>query len=124
MNFIPLPKAIIFLEPVRQHQNDPITDAELARKLEKRYGILKIFAMRRHTKDIRSIIIDTIRKSWKDGTSQERTFKKMAYNITDLWKSFIMRNETGIVTKASVREGRQSFLDTGEYYRRMGVRVE
>ena len=132
MTLTPLPTAISFQEPNIQHQHDAITDPELAKKLEKKYHILRLFAQRK--KDaIKKIIVKGMIRSWKgssvkgllkkikltSGTDQENTYGIMGSQITALYRNFMLANGTGIKTRASIREKRQSFIATGEYYEKM-----
>ena len=132
MTLTHLPTVISFQEPNIQHQHDAITDSELAKKLEKKYHILRLFAQRK--KDaIKKIIVKGMIRSWKgssvkgllkkfeltSGTDQENTYGIMGSQITALYRNFMLANGTGIKTRASIREKRQSFIATGEYYEKM-----
>ena len=118
MTLTPLPTVISFQEPNIQHQHDAITDPELAKKLEKKYHILRIFAQRKKDK-IKGVIIKEVLRAWKSGTSQDKAFGRMGDKITALYRNFMLANGTGIKTRASIREKRQSFIATGEYYEKM-----
>ena len=136
MTLTPLPTVISFQEPNIQHQHDAITDPELAKKLEKKYHILRLFAQRK--KDaIKKIIVKGMIRSWKGSSvkglikkyddliasaskdDQDHTYGIMGAQITALYRNFMLANGTGIKTRASIREKRQSFIATGEYYEKM-----
>ena len=114
----PLPSKISFQEPNIQHQDDAITDPELAKKLEKKYHILKLFSQRKK-KQIKGVIIKETLRAWKSRASQDQAFGRMGVKITSLYRNFMLANGTGIKTRSAVREHRQSFIATGEYYEKM-----
>ena len=118
-----LPEEISFREPVRQHPTGDQTVSEVAKALEKKYHILKLFTKKKNS-EIRSIVIGGIKEAWRGNNDQDRAFNIMQDNIRDLFRQFILANETGIVTKASVARGNQSFIDTGAYYSNLGVKVQ
>jgi len=132
MTLIPLPTEISFQEPNIQHQKDAITDPELAKKLEKKYHILRLFTQRKKNA-MRKIIIKGVIRAWKgtsvkgllkkfeltSGTDQENAYGIMGAQVTSLYRNFMLANGTGIKTLASIRGKRQSFIATGEYYEKM-----
>lgn len=128
-NFSPIvtiPSKITFREPQRQHPkniDNPKTVSEVAKKLEKDYEPLHIF-YRKYKDKIKSVIIEEVKRAWNAGRDQEIVNNIIAERIKALWRQFILRDETGVKTRAAQKAGRQSFLDTGTYYKSMKVQVK
>lgn len=123
---VSIPHQIIFSEPMRKHPgkgSKTETVFDVATDLEKGYDILHIF-YRMYKDELKSIIIQEVKLAWKMGRDQEATNKAISKRIYNLWVMFVIREEHGIKTKAALREGRQSFIDTGSYYKSMIVKIK
>jgi hypothetical protein len=123
---VTIPRQIIFREPLRKHPgkgSKTETVFKVATDLEEGYSIAHIF-YRMYKDELKSIIIQEVKRAWKSGRDQEATNQVIAERIKNLWRQFIIREEHGIKTKAALREGRQSFVDTGAYYKGMAIKVK
>ncbi len=121
--FISFPVSISFQEPTIQHPNGNQSVATVAKALEKKYHLIQGFYLK-HKIDISRIMIDEVRRSWKEKISQEKAFAVIGEAIKDMWRRFILDSESGIITMASQDRGNQSFIDTGAYYSSMRIKVE
>lgn len=124
---VTLPREIIFQEPQRKHPKNSgkgeNTIADVAKKLEKDYDILHIF-MRKYKDKIKSVIIQEVKLAWNSKRDQEMVNNIIGDRIKNLFRQFIIRDETGIKTLAALAAGRQSFVDTGAYYKSLIVKVK
>jgi len=123
---VSIPHQIIFREPLRKHPgkfNQKETVFDVATDLEGRYDILHIF-YRMCKDELKSIIIQEVKRAWKMGRDQEATNGIIAERIKNAFRVFIIEEKHGIKTLAAIREGRQSFIDTGAYYKFMNVVIK
>lgn len=86
-------------------------------ELEKRYKIVKHF--------FNYIEQDLIKKIETDSKRGKRINKDRINEwVKNRWRQWILDGNYGIVTKASVERGNQSFVDTGAYYMSMYPKIE
>lgn len=99
---------LVFLSPSRLHSSeDDVTISEVAKKLEKNYGVIKEFNKKYKNEIIRAIAEYRFGRRGKED-AEER--------IRSLWRTFIIGNESGMTTKASQERGSQPFVDSGDYF--------
>lgn len=124
---VTIPARITFREPTRKHPGkknyEDLTVSAVAKDLEDRYDILHIF-YRMYKQKIKSAIIEEIKLSWKHESDQNIVNGQIAERIKNMWRMFLVREEHGIKTGAAIAEQRQSFIDTGAYYKSMNIKVE
>lgn len=109
---------IDFLQPSHLHPNSNTKSvAEVARRLEKRFGVIDKF-----TKYIEKRLLEKLQNHLlKNGTSGLHRIEQW---LQAEWREFIVKELHHIKTKTASDEGRESFIDTGNYYRSLQVSIK
>lgn len=109
---------ITFLEPERLHpKSDTQTISEVAVFLEQKYKLCNSFIQY-----IKPKLIDKAIKYIFSKTDNNWTFLLERF-LTDEWRDYIVTEKHGIKTKASIKRGDESFIDTSAYYKSMLVKI-
>ena len=116
--------SIEFVEPRRLHPgSDSVSVFEVAQFIEAKYELIALFAKKKQN-DVLDILQDLL----KDMLLGELDFTMfqviLREKVLDLWREFITKQEHSITTKLAQEEGRESFIDTGAYYRSMDIIVK
>lgn len=123
---------IELLESERVHtRNDKITTATLAFILEARYKIMQKFfthiqrALAARAASItQDVILDTKKKQRFDRAGLEKIYNtRLGAWLQSEWRSYIVSEAHGIKTQAAQDANRQSFIDTGDYFKSLQVRI-
>lgn len=99
--------AISFRSPTRAHAGNDEPVADLAKDLEKRFNIIAMFSADNET---------FIKKMFFEYAFGKRRKADAEARIRERWQAYIIDEEHGIKTDAAAAEGRQSFVDTGDYF--------
>lgn len=101
-----------------------VTVAEVARSLEKEYGVVGIF-WKLHGNDVIDLLLDEFKRDIKYG--RDFTGKESMQKVKTMFSEYLLAQEHGIHTKAAllglssrhksgeIGKPRQSFIDTGDY---------
>lgn len=122
---------IELLEPERVHTNsNTITTATLAFILEAKYKILQNFYKHiarsleaRAASITQDVIMDTTRKVYNRVSIEAEFNKRLGAWLQNEWRTYIVSEAHGIKTKAARDADRQSFIDTGDYFKSLQVRI-
>lgn len=121
---------IELLEPERVHtKSNVITTATLAFILEAKYKIMQKFysyiskALEARTASItQDVILDT-KKSYNRVSIEAEYNKRLGAWLQNEWRKYIVSEAHGIKTQAAKDADRQSFVDTGDYFKSLQVRI-
>lgn len=109
---------IYFLEPSHLHPGSyEITVADLGRILEKKYGLISLF-IDYIDKPLRNKLATHLFKYGSKGIHRIEQW------IQAEWRNFIVSELHHIRTKAAEKESRESFIQTGSYYRSLQVLIK
>ena len=117
--------SIHFLEPDRLHTgSDNLTTAELAYILEKKYKLIDRF-----TKSIKNKLYQRVEviisRNMDKPTKWEFLFNRdLSGWLQNEWREFINKGNYGVITKSSQKRGTQPFVDTGDYFKSLKVKIE
>lgn len=123
---------IELLEPERVHtRSNKITTATLAFILEARYKLMqKFFAYiqraleARATSVTQDVILDTKQRQRYDRVGLEKIYNtRLGTWLQNEWRKYIVSEAHGIKTKAAQDTGRHPFIDTGDYFKSLQVRI-
>lgn len=113
---------IIFLEPDRQHTPDregrggDISIPKLALILEKKYHLIQTFCEIKKREIIKILLSEIQRNKNFYIYTQEK--------IKNEWRDYIFNELHKIKPKAAEIAEREAFINTGDYYRNMTIKVE
>lgn len=123
---------IELLEPERVHtRSDKITTATLAFILEARYKIMqKFFAHIQRALEARAasttqdVVLDTRQQQRFNREGLERIYNtRLGAWLQNEWRRYIVSEAHGIKTQAAQDAGRHAFVDTGDYFKSLQVRI-
>ena len=121
--------SIVGIENVRPYVDGSDT-GEVAFKLEKRFEVGKRFIEfiepSLETKFMSAYETELKRFNYDFDKAFERALFLISQWLTKEWREYILMEKHGIKTQASVNDPkgpRQSFVDTGEYFKNMQVRL-
>ena len=123
---------IELLEPERVHtKSNTITTATLAFILEAKYKLMQKFyehiktALEARAASItQDVILDTKQRTRLDRVAIEKIYNtRLGAWLQNEWRAYIVRGTHGIKTKAAQDTDRQSFIDTGDYFKSLQVRI-
>lgn len=121
--------SIVGIENVRPYVDGSDT-GEVAFKLEKRFEVGKRFIEfiepSLETKFMSAYETELKRFDYDFDKAFERVLFLISQWLTKEWREYILMEKHGIKTQASVNDPkghRQSFVDTGEYFKNMQVRL-
>lgn len=115
---------IDFMEPERLHSNsDTLTTADLAKILESKYKLVQKFTQHIESR-LMSRITQVISRFIEKGVYKEKSLEKMLNQqvggwLQNEWRNYINSGIHGIKTQISKKQERQSFVDTGDYFKSM-----
>lgn len=108
------------------------TTSQVAANLEKRYGIVTYFskAYKRDIVDALKVpLLDTVVSFFKGKTKASNVKPSQLKKVRNLFKDMLLLQRlngriTGVPTKVARKEGRPSFIKTGNYMNSFTVKVE
>lgn len=126
-------RSFSFTEPLKKHgksrnkiakfpYNPKTTVAEVARELESRFGIIDTFAEKYKTEIAQIITSASVDRIFGRMTRTE-AYAEIQSKIRKHFQAYLRYEEHGIKTKTALIEGRQSFIDTGEYKDLLKVKI-
>lgn len=121
---------IELLEPERVHtKSNVITTATLAFILEAKYKIMQKFysyiskALEARAASITQDVIFDTKKSYNRVSIEAEYNKRLGAWLQNEWRKYIVSGAHGIKTQAAKDADRQSFVDTGDYFKSLQVRI-
>lgn len=121
---------IELLEPERTHtKSDTLTTAALAFMLEARYKIMRKFsehiskALEARAAAVTQDIILETKRTFNNTKIEAEYNKRLGAWLQNEWRRYIVSEAHGIKTKAAQDNDRKSFVDTGDYFKSLQVRI-
>ena len=109
---------IEFLEPERLHpSSDTLTIAELGLILEKKYKLCEKFIDYTKPKIVNKAVEYLTKKTNRDWRFLLEEWLKGE------WRDYMVSELHHIKTRQSIKENRESFIDTGSYYKSLMIRI-
>lgn len=103
---------LMFTEPnFEAYSDSSLTVFEVAEILERKYKIIKIFT-NKYEEEIKQLLKQYYSKVKKAPKTSKATLEG---SIQSLWIDYIDKEEHGIETQVSIKEGRKSFIRKGHY---------
>lgn len=110
---------ISFFEPDAQHPSGSATISEVAQELESEYHLIESFIASEKDKVVRRLI----ELALDSGLERPKVFKILEEEVKNAWREYMVNEEHGIKTLSSEAHERESFIDTGAYYKNLQVKV-
>lgn len=117
-----------FLSPARLHPNsDYLTTAQLAQILEGKYGLISGFTdytIKDLMKRIEKIVHRFASEKVLTKKCLENNFnRELGGWLQNQWRDYINHEKHNIESKAAKEENRQAFVETGDYFKSITVRI-
>ena len=107
----------------RRHYSKTKTAEQIGNILEDKYGILDLFTSMYEeeitgaiNQKVKDFVLQSLSSKGKLASDRMAQFVKPSTNqIEKMFRGFLDRGESGIVTAASLKRGKPSFINTGVY---------
>lgn len=118
LNKLKKPIQIVFIEPDRLHPNsDTTTVGEVATLLEDKYHLIENF-----TKKYKNEITKKLLQYAKNNPNNWKFL--LSEYIKNEWRDYMVSELHNIKTKIATKEQRESFINTGAYYKSLQIIIK
>lgn len=117
------------MEPEHLHaSSDTLSTSDLALILEKKYGLVTHFekyiekSLHRRLDEVMSRFLQQKKPNMKN--LELFLNQRLGGWLQNEWREYINQGNYGIITEASKHRGSQPFVNTGDYFKSMIVRIK